>query len=292
MIQSTLAIKSTVPFLEEGVKINQATKEIHRAVQWIAQVAEAFVATCENDSHTTMAWNKKEEFFYGQTFSEYPLRLGFCPGDFSWLLMDDKLNNLSKLSGSGISDETVWGWLQKHLLERGISTDSLSYDLAYSLPYDIKMATKYSVNNKAALEKFSKLRTAGILIIKAALLFSRPNRLYDKVCTWPYDLDTCSAINVFLNGHKHSDTKIKVGLAIANDMINEHYLYVSYWNKKAVFNSSELPNLPSGGYWLCKDGWCGAVLPVSNLYNGDSLELDKGVLFMIAAIETLFEFVK
>jgi len=287
MIQSTSATQPAVPSPSEGTNLLQATKEIHRAVQWIPRVATAYIAAREDESHMTMAWDKREKFFYGQTFSDYPLRLGFQPGSFSWLLMDDKLNILDKVSGLGISDETVWGWLQKNLLDRQIAVDPLSYHLSYSLPYDSTMATKYSVEKMAALEQFAELRTAAVLVTKAALIFSRPSQFYDEICTWPQNFNTSSTINLLMNGQNHSDITVETGLAIADQMVDEHYLYVCYRNGKAVFNPYELPSLPSGGYWLSKNGWTGAVLPFSKLGEYNMLQLDRGVLFLIGAIETL-----
>jgi hypothetical protein len=185
-----------------------------------------------------------------------------------------------------MSDEDVWSWLQQNFLQRGIPTDNLHYEVPHSLPDNHGITSIYTVADKQTLPLFSQLRSLGVRMVKAALLFSRPQTMKKDIYTWSHNFDSCSNIPL---SQKHKEKSIGVGMARQDGRIGEYYLYVRNWAKHAVFNSNALPGLPSGGYWLSKDGWNGAVLPFSKLGKDNGLQLDKGVVFLIGAIETLVD---
>jgi len=267
--------------------INEVTREIHKAVQWICRVEKAYNLQNGYDGPLKMYWDSQEGYFYGNTIAKQSIRIGFKPEEFQWLLLEEEGAVIGTLSGLGKSDEDVWAWLQRNLIQRGIPTHNLRYELNYSLGYNHGITSIYTVTDKQILHIFSQLRSFGIRMIKAALLFSRPRTIREDIYTWHHNLDSCSNIPLYQKDEKEN---IGVGMAQQDGRISEYYLYVRNWTKHAVFNPKALPVLPSGGYWLSKDGWNGAVLPFSKLIEDDTLQLDRGVLFLIGAIETLVNF--
>ena len=267
--------------------INEATREIHKAVQWIGRVENAYNLQNSYDGSPKMHWDSQEGYFYGNTLEKKPIKIGFRPEEFQWLLLEKEGAVIDTLSGLGRSDEDMWAWLQRNLIQREIPTDNLRYDLKYSLAYDHGITSIYTISDKQALALFPQLRSLGIRMIKAALLFSRPRTMREDINTWLHNFDSCSNIPLYQKDEKKN---IGVGMAQQDGRIGEYYLYVRNWAKQAVFNSNALPGLPSGGYWLSNDGWNAAVLPFSKLIEDNKLQLDRGVLFLIGAIETLIDF--
>jgi len=268
-------------------EIRRATEQVHKAVQWIGRVENAYHIQNSYDSPLRIYWDSQEAYFYGNTIKKQAIRIGFRPEDFRWLLLDKEGAVIDTLSGLGRSDEDVWAWLQRSFIQRGIPTDNLHYEMQYSLPYSHSITKTYTVTDRQALARFSSLRTLGIRMTKAALLFSRPQTMRENIYTWLHNFDSCSNISLF---QKDEEKNIGVGMALPDSSIGEYYLYVRNWARHAVFNPNALPGLPSGGYWLSKDDWNGAVLPFSKLGEDNVLQLDKGVLFLIGAIETLGDF--
>lgn len=267
--------------------INQATQEIHKAVQWIGRVENASLLKKYSDRTTKLHWHSRGKYFYGDIINEQAIRIGFKPEGFQWLLLEGGGVIIDTLSGLGKSDEVVRDWLQENLIQQSVSKTKLQYELPYSLPYAHDISSIYSVPDNQSLTTFSRLRSLGIRITKAALLYARPRTLKEEIFTWLHDFESCVNIPLY-NTDEHRS--IGVGMATGNSMISEHYLYVRNWAKNAVFNSRILPSLPSDGYWLSKDGWNGAVLPFSKLMQDHSLQLELGVLFIIGAIETLVDY--
>jgi len=267
--------------------INQTTREIHKAVQWIGRIENAYNLENSYDSPPKIYWDSQRAYFYGNAIKKQGIRIGFSPEEFRWLLLEEEGAVIDKLSGLGRSDEDVWAWLQRNLIQRGVATDNLRYDLQYSLPYNHVITSTYSIRDKQSLSLFSQLRSLGIRMIKAALLFSRPQTMREDIYTWLHNFDSCSNIPLY---QKDEERNIGVGMTSPHGGTGEYYLYVRNWTKQAVFNSNALPGLPSGGYWLSKDDWNGAVLSFSKLEGNNALQLDEGVLFLIGAIETLVDF--
>jgi len=268
-------------------EISRATEQVHKAVQWIARLGKAYVPSQADDSHINMGWNSEEEYFYGHWFADYSLRLAFRPNDFAWLILDENFTINDSLGGWGRTDEDVWEWLQISLNKRGVDADLLQYDLHYNLPYEHDLKTVYGIVDEAVLNAFSRLRTLGNLMTKAALLFANPGNIQGGIRTWPHHFDAGCSIPLAMDNKEEVLRSLGVGMAIHDQMINQYYLYVSSWTKNSVFNYHELPDLPSGGYWVSSEGWNGAVLPFDKLREPQSFLLDKGVLFLIAAIETI-----
>ena len=288
MIETKPETKESInPGNIEWEAINQATREIHKAVQWIGRIENAYNIGNSYDGPPRMHWDSQEAYFYGNGIPKKGIKIGFRPEEFRWLLLEKEGAIIDTLSGLGKSDEVVWAWLQRNLIQRGLPTDNLDYEVQYSLPYNHGITSTYSVRDKQTLSLFSQLRSMSIRMIKAALLFSRPQTMREDIYTWLHNFDSCSNVHLYQKDEKKN---IGVGMASPDGSTGEYYLYVRNWAKQAVFNSSALPGLPSGGYWLSKDGWNGAVLSFSKLEENNDLQLDKGVLFLIGAIETLVDF--
>jgi len=265
--------------------VNKLTVNIHKAVQWIARVANAYESPVGNDKHGTIRWNSKQNYFYGHPFSALALRLAFRPVDFSWLIMDKHCNVMSLLKGIGVSDEKVWGWLQKNLIERGIDTNKLHYDLPYILPYTHHISSIYSGATIETRSFFTEIQTIANYTLEAAVTFTGLKSKSEGLYIWPHEMDISNFIPLENTGDNKADA-IEVGMATSDHIINEHYLYIKYEAPDVIFNHQKLPDLPLGGYWLNTDGWSGAVLPISKLMNNDGFKLEEGILFIIAAIES------
>lgn len=280
-------LSTTQPLNRTNIK--QATEEIHKAVQWLVRVGNAYITSNTNNATNNIHWNDGQEYFYSLSFTDTALRLAFRPKDFTWLILNNTLAPVDSFAGLHRSDEQVWGWLQHNLLAMGIDTQKLQYDLPYELPYDHSITSVYSVNDKESLAIFSKLRTAGIRIIKAALIFSGLLEKAQKIKTWPHHLDVCSYIPLEFETQETPSNSISIGMAIHDRTIHEQYLYISYQSPRPKLKTDNLPQLPFGGYWLTKNGWNAAVLPISRITQDTSVQLDKGVLFTIGTAEVLVE---
>lgn len=272
-----------------GPKIKKATEQIHKAVQWIARVGNAYGDVKGNDRRINMDWNYREKYFYGYPFANHTLRLAFRPSNFTWQLLKDDFTVIDTFCGWNRTDEDVWEWLRINLAKRAINTDLLHYGVPYDLPYEFDMGKRavYSQIDDVTLSAFLKLRTLGMFMIQSALLFSGFSEWEDNIRTCPIHLDTGCSIPVKPGKKKGASQTVSLGLAIPDQMVNQYHLYVSSGINNSVLNHNELPDLPAGGYWVSQEGWNGAVLPMNKLMEQHAVLPDKGILFMIAAIETL-----
>jgi hypothetical protein len=280
--------RSQLQIYKDRNLVNELTVNIHKAVQWIARVANAYELSVGNDKHGTIRWNSEQKYFYGRPFSELALRLAFRPTDFSWLIMDEHCNVLDLLKGIGVSDEKVWGWLQKNLIERRIDTNKLHYDLPYILPYAHHISSIYSGAAIKTRSFFAKIHTTANYILESALTFTGLKTKAEGLYIWPNEMDVSNFIPIENTGDNKVNA-IEIGMATRDHIISEHYLYIKYEAPDVIFNHQKLPDLPSAGYWLNIDDWSGAVLPMSNLRDNDYFQLEKGILFIIAAIEAFTE---
>jgi hypothetical protein len=79
--------------------INQVTREIHKAVQWIGRVENAYHLQNSFAGPARVHWDSKEAYFYGSVIEKQSLRIGFKPKGFQWLLLDKE---------GAIIDTPVW----------------------------------------------------------------------------------------------------------------------------------------------------------------------------------------
>lgn len=239
--------------------------QLHVATQMLSLTGINFVGKEDDDSHTTSRFDAQAARIVGRTFNLGGARYrafidvrGFALG------LEKDGSDLHVLPLDGLSyDETVAPWKQ-WLVEAGHSGD-LVLDLHYEMPESESYQFKHFAKPAAAiLDEWITLRS---LANDALSTLTTELGIASEVNIWPHHFDTGTYYVV----HKTDgdvDRSIGAGLAVADSMVPEPYFYIYGWDKDAVIDYSEAPDL-GAGKWIT-GGWEGAVLPSSSSEGSDA----------------------
>lgn len=250
--------------------LNEATLQVHHAAQYVAMVGKMLAENHPDDSHTNMSWDESKRIFLGHEFlHEKKYRLGVMPGNLTLILVDEKENILNHFALEGKRIEDGERWVERVLTNHGFNLNHFKLDLHYEIPNGpINTSEAFKIDKIESFSHFSDVRTIGMEALEA---FASKYEHASSIRTWPHHFDIGSYIPLQFDENRKVIKSISIGLAIADEYVDEYYFYVTHWSEQGGIDYSDLSQLPSDGYWNKKD-WTGAVLPLSNLLRENSRE--------------------
>ncbi|MDO6472621.1 hypothetical protein [Maribacter sp. 1_MG-2023] len=239
-------------------------KMMHLAAQYLAAAGISFVEKKADDSHTNLGWSTDKQRLETHPLSSNGdvLALNYTTFSLEWI--SPKNNASFPLDGK--THQQVLKWLTS-------SADAFlgkkyTYDFHYELPYSIYNSFTFKLN-ASKLKELADLRTLAQSSLEQTL---NKTGLASSIRVWPHHFDSGAYANL-------ADTiTVGLGLAIPDDVVREHYFYISGYKGHNGLDTSKFDSL-SLGEWK-NDGFKGAVLPATKINE------EQVVQFFTEAINT------
>ncbi|HKD04681.1 MAG TPA: hypothetical protein VKB79_02165 [Bryobacteraceae bacterium] len=225
--------------------IVDARLQCHHAAQFNTRLARAFVPAREDDSHTSLTWNPREQALVGEPFrvAAGQLRLGLRVRELSLLMFREGLREPARLMLDGLTLSDASKWIEGF----GVDAEALSRPIHFELEdHPLLHGAKFLArsNEQAFLELSSAYAQAAALLEEF-----RTAHNSSLVRCWPHHFDIATL-------YSKADGSIGVGMSPGDRSYAEPYYYVSPWPYPPV---DGLPALGEHGTWHV-EGWVGAVL--------------------------------
>ncbi|MCF8337555.1 MAG: hypothetical protein K9I74_06180 [Bacteroidales bacterium] len=252
-------------------KLNQTDKDSlngeialqHHAIQYIALAGKYLIPEKEDDNHTSMEWKTSISSFTGNYLPHFTL-VGVKIPELRLIVYDENYYIRHAIDIPGHTGKEIFEWLKKALQSHKIESQNLKYDLHYEIPGHSKYDDQpFPEPTKEVGEITGRLRTNANQILKQ---WKEREPSAADVRVWPHHFDTGTFVP-YLDNHNTITQSIGLGLAIADDLVDEPYFYVNHWTSQDMGNYPELPQ-PGQGKWVI-NGWKGSVLPFSTITSHD-----------------------
>ncbi|TDT40425.1 hypothetical protein CLV90_3272 [Maribacter spongiicola] len=234
-------------------------KTMHLASQYLAAAGISFVEKKADDSHTNLGWSIDKQQLETHPLSANGdiLALNYTTFSLEWISPKNNASFLLK----GKTHQQVLKWLTS-------STDTIlgkkyTYDFHYELPYSIDDSFIFELD-RPRLKRLATLRTLAQSSLEKTL---KETGLESSIRVWPHHFDSGAYANL-------ADTiTVGLGLAIPDDVVREHYFYISGYKSNDGIDTSKFDSL-SIGEWK-NDGFKGAVLPASKVMQSEVFQFFK-----------------
>lgn len=254
---------------------------LHRAVQYIAAAGIGHATQEADDGHTTCTWEAETGCMVGVPLGKANgIRFALSIPQYAMQCLSPEGMVADSLPLLGAEHEEITAWFQRMIK----SNTPLAPDYRYRFHYDLPCHTdrsSFPVPDATELQHHVELRTFAHEALQRVLV---PHEDTEAIRIWPHHFDSGSLITLARLPNGTPLSTIGLGLAIPDDMIGSHYLYVSPWHADGTADTTDLPEL-SEGRWSTKE-WKGAVL------DAEDLDQDRAVRFFKEASEALLEPVK
>ena len=242
---------------------------MYLAAQYLAAAGISFLEKKADDSHTNL------EFVTGNaSLNSRPLNkageilsLNFERFTLEW--KRNGSNRAFKLDGN--THGLILQWIREQAGKSGMM-QHYNYDFHYDLPYKITDDFTFKLLDANRLSELTHLRILAQLVLEK---FLSTNELNSEIRVWPHHFDT----GIYTQLDACPNTSIGAGLAIPDNVVNEHYFYLSGYNDNAAISTKDLKAL-SNGHWH-NNGFTGAVLPAKGA------TLQTGLDFLEEALDIL-----
>ena len=117
----------------DRTQLNEARRQAHYAVQWLARAARAFVSPRPDDSHTNLSWIDAFDGFTTQRPKD-DLGLGLRIADLTLVLMGDGTVRGQSYPLNERSDMNARNWLGEQLGAKGLDASALDAPPPYKIP--------------------------------------------------------------------------------------------------------------------------------------------------------------
>ncbi|SIR33641.1 hypothetical protein [Maribacter ulvicola] len=230
--------------------------QMHLAAQYLAAAGISFLTKKDDDSHTNLGWSIEKQQLETHPLSSKGdiLSLNYNTFSLEWNVSN---NNASFLL-DGKTHQQVLQWLEE--TSRLFLNKAYTYDFHYNLPYSIDATYTFKLN-VPELKYLAALRTLAQSSVVKTL---NTTDLESSIRVWPHHFDLGAYASL---AHKVS---VGFGLAIPDDIINEHYFYISGYGEQGSLDTNNFEIL-SLGEWK-NTSFKGAVLPVANVNEKEVLQ--------------------
>lgn len=264
----------------------QATEQYHHAVQYISMLGKSFLAEQADDSQTNVEWWPDRESFAGRRVPAEPaFRLIFDTRQFSLVFYRDARHPAEFLSLQGLKKDEVREWVKGIVKRKGLDVEKVNPIAHYEIPtYPMDQGDPYSKPAESAQHVLASYRSnADLLLSLIAGKFPKSG----SVRIWPHHFDTGISIPLVHNSQKEVTQSLGIGMAIPDEHLGDYYFYVTPFNKEKDQRYEKLPELEGGGVWK-KEGWVGAVLPLSKVAESPTSaeQIEQVRIFFQAAIHS------
>ena len=225
-----------------------AEQTVHLAAQYMSAFAINFIPSREDDSHTNLGFDPVNKTLSTREFGENDCRMLFDYESFSLKIVS--IETSYSLSLDGRSHFKVFDWINEKLLSLGVEK-FYEYSFHYEIPYVISQDYIFKAPSS---EKLTSLLSIRILADKSLTEFLSRGGYAEEIRIWPHHFDT----GAFFTFKEGLDRQMGIGLAIADDMINEPYFYAAGYDENGAIDVSDFEDLEHG-HWVM-NGFKGAVL--------------------------------
>ncbi len=233
-----------------------AEQKVHLAAQYLAAFAINYLTPHNDDSHTNLGFDPVSKSLSTRAFGNKEYRLVFEYENFSLKLTSIETSFTLALNGQ--SHIEVLNWIGEKMIALGVEKN-FNYSFHYEIPYVI--IDNYTFIAPAS-GKISALLSIRTLAHKSISEFLANNNFKGEIRVWPHHFDSGAFVTIDFQSNK----QMGIGIAIADDMINEPYFYASGYDQNGSLEVNEFKELRHGD-WV-KKGFKGAVLRSRDLNSG------------------------
>lgn len=242
-----------------------ALQQQHHAAQFIALAGRHLIPQQPDDSNTNMQYIPEKEILTGNELSN-GLRTGLNLYTLELCLLDNKLNQLKKITLPGKTRQQGFEELILMLSNSGVDVSNLKDELHYSIPeHPVSKGAAFSIKD-AIFFKENALSFNNSKIVLESIIKNHKDAAPVRV--WPHHFDTGTFFPISHNISGEMTRSIGLGMAIPDTMVNEPYFYLSFWSADSTENINTV-EAPEFGEWKTPD-WKGAVLQLSKLLDKNS----------------------
>jgi len=242
----------------------------YHAAQFLAMAGRFLIPKKEDDSHTNFRFVPEMRMYVGSELTDGK-RLALGLDHLTLHVLDGHMNTITKSALEGITLEEAFKELIYLLAYVNINIDNLKYELHYeTLDHSLKNGSVFNINSRVLnREIFAHRHNAKLVLEMMISDFDQasPPRI------WPHHFDTGTIIPLRYNKRGDIETSIGLGWAIADELVDEPYYYLSFWSSKSAYLPTNMPGLEAGQWML--PGWNGATLRLSEILEYASPEKQK-----------------
>jgi len=236
------------------------TIEAWRQLHWAAQIPAAFAAAAlearSDDSHLSLGWDEATGALVTHASGRW--RAGLRLADLTLVLLDGPTAAAElALSGRGLDEGLAWArdTARRHL-EKPPRAELVRQ--GWDMPdHPVSEGGAFDATARDAFEEVARWYADADLALGE---LARADRGASPVRCWPHHFDIATL--VALGGER----TIGIGLAPADDSLDEPYFYANPWPAP---DDPSPPALDAGGEWH-REGWFGAVLRATRLVGEDA----------------------
>lgn len=265
-------------------ELRPTSDTIYQAAQYLAMVAQAFIPSKEDDSHTNADWFAKRNWLLSNAIIS-PNGLIHVALDYTLLVLiicTDKLEPIAEVELSGKTRLEGFNWLNNQLWKLGLEVDNFEMELHYDIPdHPVLHGATFEMDIPKYFLELANYRTNGYNILNevtAKFKDKSTNRI------WPHHFDDGIIVNT-KRDNESVIALISMGLAMPDAYYDQPYFYVNAWTKNGIDYSTIAP-LKSKGKWHEKD-WKGQVLlseDIAKLLTHDE-QYETSLAFLDEAID-------
>lgn len=241
-------------------RLREARLQAHRAMQWLARAARAYIPARPDDAHTNLGWDGRLDGFATHALRD-GIRLGLKIVDLALIVLDN--NDAPALRLDGQRDDAARQWLGARIAALSFDPAGLDAPAPYAIPeHAVGGGEPYAVGGLA--DAFAEL----------AAWFANADRTLDGVRTtmagrgfaassvrcWPHHFDIATLALFDASGADHARS-VNAGLSPGDAWYDEPYFYVSPYPYPDAAN---LPALPALGHWHTR-GFTAAIAPATRI---------------------------
>lgn len=230
-----------------------AEQKVHLSAQYLAAFAINYLTPQDDDSHTNLGFDPVSKSLTTRAFGDKKYRLIFEYESFSLKLAS--IESSFALALNGKSHSQILNWISKTMLTMSVEK-RFDYSFHYEIPYAI---TDNYTFMAPTVDEISALLSIRTLAHKSIGAFLTNNNFKGEIRVWPHHFDS----GAFVTIDNQSDKQMGIGLAIADEMINEPYFYAAGYDQNGSLDVNEFKELQHGD-WV-RQSFKGAVLKSRDL---------------------------
>jgi hypothetical protein len=260
--------------------------EVRVVVHWAAQIVAAAGATlvppAPDDSHASLEWIEPARGLAGVPLGESSVRAALRPADLTLVILDAAHVARERLDLRGQTLQGGLAWLSGAIARAtGAAPVALARPVHELPEHAVSSGAPFPDTDRAILAQLAASFSMADRRLRA-LAASLPNA--SPVRCWPhhFDIATLAALDSPTTPSNVART-IGAGLSPGDAGYPGGYWYVTPWPYAA---ESEPPPLAAGGAWH-RQGWFGAVLPLSHSDTGEEARSSAFLDSAIAACRVL-----
>lgn len=266
----------------EPARLSEARLQAHRAVQWLARAARAYVVPLPDDAHTNLGWDDACDGFV-----THPLpggvRLGLNISSLTLALLDGQ--RTMQFSLDGRTDAEARHWLGDRLGALGFDACALDAPSPYALPAQAspQNACYDAAGLSLALAELAAwFANAEFSLAQIRKEVTQRRMDASDVRCWPHHFDLATLIS--LPAHNGETGYVGAGLSPGDLYYDEPYFYISVYPRPDPAN---LPKLPRLGHWHTPE-FTAAIVPAHKILTASNRQSETDS-FLTAAVDIALE---